>query len=180
MLSDGKVLEAMRTGKIKIKPFERKHLGPNSYDLAIHDIVKHHKIANSQFSLAGQAREYYTWALPNSLRPGQTWTCATSEVVGCKENTLGILSLRSNASRTGLIFQFSHLLDTGFEGVLSFSVHNPTPETFIIPKGWRPLQIMFMHTCGKVSVPYDKRTTSKNTKQKSINEVNYKHERNNE
>ena len=174
MLGSKEIKKLIAEGEIAISPFKEENLGPNSYDLTISGAVK--ILANEQmpFGLSQDTFAYTKKFLPCVLKGFETLVFSTEEIVGCKSCTLGLLSARSNLSRTGLVFQFSSLLDTGFKGVLSGAIINPTPQCFTIPAGLRPLQIMFDYAEGGCERLYGERKSSKNTAQLSHRDVAFK------
>lgn len=175
MLTDNEILAQMQKGEILIKPFERKNLGPNSYDIRIGSRVRSLKYNFKTIDLT--KLDQYTFMdqdLPYALDPEDIIIFSSKEVLGCGKKTIGLLSPRSNLSRSGLVFQFSHLLDTGFCGVVSGMVYNPTRATIIIPKGLRVMQIMFDFNYGGLATQYKERQSSKNTNQFSIEDIKYK------
>lgn len=174
MLSDGKILEYIEAGEIIITPFISNNLGPNSYDLRIGSTVKKLDDCRKVKDLSKHSHDYTLMGLPLILIPGETILFCTQEVIGVKQRTLGLLGTRSNLARSGLQFQFSPLIDTGFKGIVSGAIHNPTKMTYKIPKNLRVLQVMFQEVNGDIVQTYNKRKWSKNLEQFDINSIEYK------
>ena len=175
MLTDMEILRCMERGEIVIEPFKEKNLGSNSYDLRIAGRVRSFKFNNGGIDLSKQHQyNYLDTNLPYTITPGETILFITQERVGCMRETIGLLSPRSNLARSGLIFQFSNLLDTGFNGVLSGTIHNPTNACITIPENLRIMQIMFDYNTGELKTPYNERKWSKNVGQANIEDAKYK------
>ena len=173
MLSDTEILKYLKEGEIVIEPFDRNSLGPNSYDLHLDDVAKV-PVSSSAVDITKGNIEYDIVKLPYCIPPGGAIIAQTKEIVGCRRKTVGILSERSNLARLPLIFSYSKLLDTGFIGKLSCAIINPNPFPVVIHPNYRFLQIMFFHVEGEVMIPYDKRKSSKNLSQFSINDIVFK------
>lgn len=175
MLTDREILANMIHGEISIKPFRRKNLGPNSYDITIGERVRSLKFNCETIDLTKTDQyNFLDSPLPYELEPGETIIFVSDERIGCKNETTGTLSPRSSLSRTGLIFQFSSLLDTGFYGILSGAIYNATHSTIIIPENLRVMQIMFDYNTGSLAKKYNERKWSKNTNQFDFESVKYK------
>ena len=175
MLTDARILKYMVIGEIIIKPFNKNNLGANSYDITIGDRVRSLKFNSVTIDLKKDWQYILQDVnLPYTIMPNETIIFTSKETIGCKNDTIGLLSPRSNLSRTGLIFQFSHLLDTGFTGILSGTIHNPTRAAFIIPENLRVMQIMFDHNDGAIAKKYNERELSKNTNQVVFESVKYR------
>lgn len=176
MLTDGEIIKEIKCNEIVITPFKRLNLGANSYDLRIGDRIRSLRYCNHEIDLAKKNQyNFLDSDLPYALMPGELIIFISKEVVGCRNETIGLLSPRSNLSRSGLIFQFSTLLDTGFKGVVSGTIYNPMRNSFIIPKNLRVMQIMFDYIRNdKLLKNYNERKWSKNTSQFSIEDVKYK------
>ncbi len=177
MLTDAEILKNMKSGEITISPFKRLNLGANSYDLRIGDRIRSLKYNNAKITIdltAENQYNFYDIDLPYMLLPKELIIFTSKEVVGCRCETLGLLSPRSNLSRSGLIFQFSQLLDTGFKGIVSGVIYNPMDASFWIPKNLRVMQIMFTRVPGEFFKRYNERKWSKNTNQFKIEDIKYK------
>lgn len=174
MLSDTEIIKHISSGEITVRPFNRANLGANSYDLTIAPKVKFLQYSDSPVDLSKPCTDYVEWKLPQIICPKDVMVFTTKETVGCDTRMLGILSPRSNLARSGLIFQFSALVDSGFDGVLSGMAINATSRRIRVPKNLRVMQIMFMRVDGSVWQPYKKRYSSKNIKQTDIGQVHYK------
>ena len=175
MLTDSEILTNLKTGEIVIEPFKKKNLGSNSYDIRIANRIRSLKFTVNDIDLTKADQYiYFDTNLPYSIQPNETIIFTSKERVGCWGNTIGLLSPRSNLTRTGLIFQFSHLLDTGFNGILSGTIHNPTVAVITIPENLRIMHIMFAYNDGVLKTPYNERKWSKNIKQDNIEDVVYR------
>jgi len=175
MMTDKEIIKNIEDGEIIITPFYGKNLGSNSYDITIGNRIRSLKFNCGNIDLAKQDQyNYLDTNLPYAISPGETIVFSSKETFGCKSKTLGIIAARSNLSRTGLIFQSSSLLDTGFIGVLSGAIHNTTQSSIIIPENLRVMQIMFVYNAGSLIKKYNDRNWSKNVNQFNIEDIVYK------
>ena len=175
MLTDSAIMQAMESGEIVISPFNRKNLGANSYDITIAPEVRRiNKMNSCIVSLKHEYSNYSDFKLPFTILPREMLLFASKERLGCLRRTCGIISPRSNLSRSGLIFQFSHLLDTGFNGIISGSILNAAPHAITIPENLRIAQIMFHNIEGELLEAYNERKWSKNIGQTGIENIFYR------
>lgn len=171
MLNDKQILYAMngsnsRRHSISIDPFNRENLGPNSYDLTLSgkaaflgdtiydsflDVTK--KVPPSYESDSEQGMIF--------LKRGKVVFLMSQEIVTVRKPYVGIVSPRSGFSHLPLMISYSHLVDTGYSGVIGISVQNLAPYTLALHKGQRFMQIMF-HSCrGDFDRTYTERKSSK-------------------
>jgi len=131
MLSDVEILQRLKFGALKIEPFDRKRLGPVSYDITTEAI----RCDEGVYDLV--SKEKFT--LPRDLA--------------------GIIGLRSRSSVLGLFASFSPLVDPGFSGKLIFLVFNPNRSKIGFRSLTNILQVMFLKV-NKVDVAYNERKSS--------------------
>src|SRR2546430_2517039 len=112
-LSDNGIIGAIKTGQFHIVPRNPK-LNPAGIDL------------RADRSLV--------------LRPGQQKLVATIERVELSENFLGILHIRSSLAREGIVASLA-LVDPGFRGQLTVSLHNAGDRLVSLRKGERFIQL---------------------------------------
>src|SRR5436190_1354639 len=106
-LSDTEITSAIKPGQIKIRPRIAK-LNPAGVDLRIDRDLE--------------------------LNPGQQRLAATLERVELSENFLGILHIRSSLAREGIIASLA-LVDPGFQGQLTVSLHNAGDRPVRLTRG---------------------------------------------
>ena len=115
-LSDNEIIGAIKTGQFHIVPRNPK-LNPAGIDL------------RADRSLV--------------LRPGQQKLVATIERVELSENFLGILHIRSSLAREGIVASLA-LVDPGFRGQLTVSLHNAGDRLVSLRKGERFVQLSLL------------------------------------
>ena len=115
-LSDSEITGAIKTGQFHIVPRNPK-LNPAGIDL------------RADRSLV--------------LRPGQQRLVATIERVELSERFLGILHIRSSLAREGIVASLA-LVDPGFRGQLTVSLHNAGDRLVSLRKGERFIQLSLL------------------------------------
>ena len=115
-LSDTEITSAIKTGQIKIRPRIAK-LNPAGVDLRIDRDLE--------------------------LNPGQQRLAATLERIELSENFLGILHIRSSLAREGIIPSLA-LVDPGFQGQLTVSLHNAGDRPVRLTRGERFIQLSML------------------------------------
>src|SRR6266705_4623021 len=115
-LSDNEISGAIKTGQFRITPRNPK-LNPAGIDL------------RADQSLV--------------LRPGQRALVATIERVELSEKFLGILHIRSSLAREGIVASLA-LVDPGFRGQLTVSLHNAGDRFVSLRKGERFIQLSLL------------------------------------
>ncbi len=128
-LSDTEITSAIKTGQIKIRPRIAK-LNPAGVDLRIDRELE--------------------------LNPGQQRLAATLERVELSENFLGILHIRSSLAREGIIASLA-LVDPGFQGQLTVSLHNAGDRPVRLTRGERFIQLSML----RLSTPATQTYTGK-------------------
>ena len=123
MLSDEEILEHLKRGEIKIKPFETSCLNPAGYDLRSSSEVV--------------------------IEPKQYELTATLETVELGLKTMASLHIRSSLAREGIIGSFA-VVDPGFRGQLTLNLHNVEEKKITIREGEPIVQIVF-HKLGSVA-----------------------------
>lgn len=162
ILSDKKILEEMRRGAIVIKPFRKKYLGSNSYDVhlgewlamydeEILDCQKHNKV------------HYFT--IPKEgliLVPSKLYLGVTQEYTETHAH-VPFLEGKSSIGRLGIdIHATAGKGDIGFcnTWTLEVSVRQPVRVYAGMPIG----QLIYFEVSGEVAVPYSKKKGAKYNK----------------
>lgn len=147
MLSDKQIIEAMEQGNIIIEPFDKRHLGTNSYDCRLgeyyfkgDDTMKVARLDDESI------REY--WGRPKraisgeiAVEPGTTILAHTIEVIGGINGYLVNMHARSTTVRSGLsVCRCGGAGDTGYVSRWCMEISNHTRSTIVIPVGFRICQ----------------------------------------
>ena len=117
------ILEHLRSGEVKLEPFERSGLNPAGYDLRISKKVV--------------------------LKPKQYELVATLETVELGLGVTAYMHIRSSLAREGVIGSFA-VVDPGFRGQLTLNLHNVSEKEITLGKGERIVQIVF-HELGSTA-----------------------------
>lgn len=113
-IADTTIRELVRSGEVKIDPFDDSNLQPAGYDLrAAQEIV---------------------------MESGEQRLLATGETVELSSSVLGVLHLKSSFAREGLFASLA-LVDPGFRGQLTVSLFNAGKDTLKIESGEPFLQL---------------------------------------
>jgi dCTP deaminase len=115
-LSDDEISRAIKTGQLHITPGNPK-LNPAGIDLRLDRSLR--------------------------LRPGQHALVATIERVELSEKFLGMLHIRSSLAREGIAASLA-LVDPGFRGQLTVSLHNAGDRLVSLRKGERFIQLSLL------------------------------------
>src|SRR6266571_593648 len=115
-LSDTEITSAIKTGQMKFRPRLAK-LHPAGVDLRIDRDLE--------------------------LNPGHQRLAATIERVELSENFLGILHIRSSLAREGIVASLA-LVDPGFQGQLTVSLHNAGDRPVRLTRGERFIQLSLL------------------------------------
>jgi dCTP deaminase len=159
ILSDTQILAEMRRGTVVIRPFNRKYLGSNSYDVhlgrwfatyrdEILDARRHNKVASFRIPKEGMI-----------LVPSKLYLGVTEEYTETHRH-VPFLEGKSSIGRLGIdIHATAGKGDIGFcnTWTLEISVRQPVRIYAGMPIG----QLIYFEVSGDVEVPYDKRTTAK-------------------
>jgi dCTP deaminase len=123
VLSDVEILEHLKSGEVKLEPFERSCLNPAGYDLRCSETVV--------------------------LKPRQYELVATLETVELGLSVAAFLHIRSSLAREGVIGSFA-VVDPGFRGQLTLNLCNVSEKEVTLREGERIVQIVF-HSLGSVA-----------------------------
>lgn len=161
VLVDRDVESCIKSGSIVITPYDRKHLGTNSYDVHLADMLKVYTDPDEPLD-AREPRE--TMELPigehgRVLYPEELYLASTIEYTESHDH-LPILNGKSSLGRLGLsIHVTAGTGDVGFKGYW-------TMELFVI----RPLrvypgmaigQLLWFTASDRPEVPYHSKSTAK-------------------
>jgi dCTP deaminase len=124
VLSDAEILEHLRTGEIRLEPYDLSAcLNPAGYDLRCSKTV--------------------------ILKPKRYELVATLETVELGLNVTAYLHIRSSLAREGVIGSFA-VVDPGFRGQLTLNLHNVSEKEVTLREGERIVQIVF-HKLGSAA-----------------------------
>ncbi len=176
VLSDWEIVQALLDGKIIITPLlnAKKQIGASSVDVRLGTefklirIVKqtHFDLSVTVEEIREQVREY-TEVIhvepmnPFILHPNEFALASTLEYIILPNDIAGRLEGRSTWGRVGLqVHSTAGLVDPGFQGTLTFELHNMGKLPLPLYPGVRIAQISF-HRCQPVSESYIEKSGAK-------------------
>lgn len=166
ILSDAKILEAIKKGTIVITPFDIKNMGGNSYDVHISshlaqynegmiDAKKHNKIRHFEIPKEGYV-----------LQPGQLYLGSTLEYTETHKH-VPFLEGKSSTGRLGIdIHATAGKGDVGFCGFWTLELSCTIPVR--IYAGMPVGQLIYYKVEGKVKSSYDKKASAKYSHQQNL------------
>lgn len=179
VLSDWEIVQALLNGEITVTPLmnAKKQIGSSSIDVRLGTEFKLIQIVKqTHFDLSlepGQIREQvreYTEVIhvepmqPFVLHPDEFALGSTLEYIILPNNITGRLEGRSTWGRVGLqIHSTAGLIDPGFEGTLTFELHNMGKLPLPLYPGVRIAQISF-YRCESVTETYVNKNGAKYAK----------------
>ncbi|MEM5832104.1 MAG: dCTP deaminase [Candidatus Aenigmatarchaeota archaeon] len=184
LLSDKKIKEYVKEGKIMITPFEESQLGPSSYDLRlgfkfrvfrnIGDAYIDPKSFNDELISKEESEDsiiyHYKYTdlfqlkSENSvfvIHPYEFVLASIYEYIKLSDNIAAQIQGRSSFARLGLIIHTSAgWIDPGYSGYLTLEMFNVNKKPIVLRPLMKISQISFFEV-NSVEVPYYKRKTSK-------------------
>lgn len=144
ILSDKDVVNAIRSGQLKIRGFKEENLTPNGYDLTIDEVlVNPTKVRVSE----GKAL----------VPPLTSFVVSTKEFVEFGAELTGQLWIRSSWARKGIIASFGKI-DAGFKGTLTLAGFNSSPNDVEISVGDTFAQMVLEEVSSEAEQTYEKRS----------------------
>lgn len=168
MITGHKIISAVESGDILIRPFRKEQAGPNSYDVllgyVIHRVLPNVPGDNSGDPWLVNDEGYIDTALPSVtepiesfnynarlaylLEPGELYLGHTMEEI-CSYVYVPNIHGRSTAARHGLqVHLTAGFGDLGWQGQYVLEMVNMTPYPMIVYPGTRVAQISFEEVTG--------------------------------
>lgn len=164
MLSDRDILDELRLGGIKIDPFDREQLGPNSYDVRLGEWIYRANLL-SELPIQTYPATRKIWVknailVEDSLflDAGETVLAHTEETVGTFGRIFATMAAKSTAGRSGIVVcKCAGFGDVGFHSRWTMELTNVGQRAIYIPVGARIAQLAFDRTESPPIVPYQGR-----------------------
>jgi dCTP deaminase len=159
ILTDKQILAEMKKGTIVIKPFNRKFLGSNSYDV---HLGKWLAMYNEEILDAKKHNHVHYFKIPKEgliLVPSKLYLGVTKEYTETHRH-VPFLEGKSSIGRLGIdIHATAGKGDIGFcnRWTLEISVRQPCRIYAGMPIG----QMIYFEVSGEVEVPYNKKSSAK-------------------
>ena len=155
ILTKQEIIKELNSGRIKIKPFDSKNLGPASYDLTLGDKFRIFKTKNGLHHIRNDAKyEEITKVITVKdhyfLKPGETIHGITKERITLPENIAGWLQGRSRFARFGLMVHITaSFVQPGVNNRQVLELNNASNSTLAIHPNTKIAQIIFERCEGK-------------------------------
>jgi dCTP deaminase len=163
ILTDKRILEEIKKGNIVIDPFDRKHLGSNSYDVHLADTLAIYK---DDILDARKHNEITIFKMHDHdgflLLPGRLYLAVTKEYTET-HTFVPFLEGKSSIGRLGIdIHSTAGKGDIGYcnTWTLEISVKQPVKIYPGMPIG----QLIYFEVSGEVLVPYNRKGSAKYNK----------------
>ncbi len=162
ILSDKKILTEIKKHNIVIKPFDRKYLGSNSYDVHLGEWLAMYK---DEILDAKRHNKVHLFKIPKEgliLVPSKLYLGVTMEYTETHKH-IPFLEGKSSIGRLGIdIHATAGKGDVGFcnTWTLEISVRQPVRIYAGMPIG----QLIYFEISGEVEVPYNRKKSAKYNK----------------
>ena len=154
MLSGTQIVKEIKNGMIKIDPFNKNHISPNSYDLTLGQWVIRFKNRNDRYNWApiylDKADVDYVFEKPVqhashiSIDPKERILAHTKEIAGAYGKFVPMIASRSSLVRWGLdVCVSAGFGDVGYVNKWTLEIFNFSNNKIYIPIGARICQIYF-------------------------------------
>lgn len=161
ILTDLQILEEMEKGTIVVSPFDRRHLGSNSYDV---HLGKYLAVYQNDILDARQHNTVHHFTIPDDgliLLPHRLYLGVTEEYTETHAH-VPFLEGKSSIGRLGIdIHATAGKGDVGFSNTwtLEISVKQPVRVYHGMPIG----QLIYFEISGKIETPYRQKASAKYT-----------------
>ncbi|NPA76294.1 MAG: dCTP deaminase [Candidatus Diapherotrites archaeon] len=165
ILGRNAILELMKTGDIRIDPFDENALGPASYDIALSSKFRIFDrygefidIRDDSFDPARYGDLVDTEGGPIEIQPGQLVLGMSAERITLSDRVMGWISGRSRFARIGLLVHVSsNLIQPGVSNHQILEIVNLSPRPMRLWPGVRIAQVVFEEVKGAAEGPVDRR-----------------------
>lgn len=159
ILTDQQILSALERGRICIEPFDRKHLGSNSYDVHLGEALA---VYTQEVLDAKKPNPVRRFDIPQEgyvLQPAKLYLGVTREYTESHDH-VPFLEGKSSVGRLGIdIHATAGKGDVGFQNhwTLEISVKQPVRIYAGMPIG----QLIYFRVDGEVLTPYNRKSSAK-------------------
>ena len=159
ILTDQQILSAIERGRICIEPFDRKHLGSNSYDVHLGEALAVYTEEVLDAKKQNSVRHFTISQEGYVLQPGTLYLGVTCEYTESHDH-VPFLEGKSSVGRLGIdIHATAGKGDVGFQNhwTLEISVKQPVRVYAGMPIG----QLIYFRVDGEVLTPYNCKSSAK-------------------
>ncbi len=153
ILSKREILEEIKKGNVKIKPFKLNSIGSCSIELRLGHYFR--KFKKGKKIKIGERIDENSYSTPfkvetgktAEMKPGEILLGITLEKIKLSNSICGILEGYSAFARAGLlVYVSSNLVKSGVDNVQVLELVNLSPNTLVLTPGSRICQIYFTRT----------------------------------
>jgi dCTP deaminase len=159
MLADREILEALKTGRLRIDPFPHGRVQPASVDVLLGDeFAMFHRHEHSAIDPRGEPERMLTVKVGAGeafyLQPGAFVLGHTVETIELADDLAGQLVGKSTLGRLGLLPETAGFIDPGFRGQLTLELLNVNDIPIKLWPGMEIAQIC-LEPCSSAAInPY--------------------------
>ncbi|MFX1369775.1 MAG: dCTP deaminase, partial [Promethearchaeota archaeon] len=170
MLSDVDIQKKLKSGDIRIEPFNPDSLGPCSVDLRLDSIFRVYNPGTpvdirEQKNLDKDTRLVNTEGNPFLILPGQFVLAQTIEKISLSSEYAALLEGKSSVARLGIIVHAAGLVNPGTgskkPGKLTLEIYCENLSPVLLYPGMQIVQIMFVPLSSPAERAYDSRPSSR-------------------
>jgi dCTP deaminase len=139
----------LRTGRLKVEPFDDELLQPASIDMRLGEQFLVPEPSAGSLTRFGESIPYQEIRTGSYMLPGNSFVLArTREVVQLPDDLTAFVEGRSSIGRLGLFIQNAGWVDPGFRGSITLELYNGLPHPIELRAGWRVCQLVFVRMEG--------------------------------
>jgi len=165
ILVDWQLLDRIARGSIKIEPYDKKLVQPNSLDIRLGNHFVWYETSNevidpyNQDSVTSHVKEVHADTF--ILKPGQFVLAETLECIELPDNIVATIEGKSSIARLGVtLHQTGGWIDAGFRGSITLEMANVNSRPVKVYAGMPIGQLVF-YTTERAENPYYKKSDAK-------------------
>lgn len=175
ILTDQDIVKAIKTGRLKVKPYDPTAIQPGSLELRLGNEFRVFRFARKPIIDTKNRRpiEELTDLIKVKddegfyLLPGELVLASTKESLELSSDLVGWLEGRSSYARLGImVHATSGFMHPGSRGKQTLEISNMTNLPVIIYPNSRICQVVFEETISPAKIPYSKKKGAKYVDQK--------------
>jgi dCTP deaminase len=174
IMSDTEILEAMKAGELKIEPFEKENLGPDSIDIRLgKEVLIAKNVGRTLDPLKKDEADYFEKVEIGSknnnsfmLSHHQFVLANTLEKISLSDGIAAQIEGRSSIGRFGIVIHMTAgIVHAGFgskkPSTLTLEVYSVNPNPVLLHPGMKIAQLSFFRLGKRATTGYDDRKGSK-------------------
>ena len=158
MLSNIDIKEILKSGDLKITPFNSRNLGPNTIDLTSSNEWWLYKKNIKNINIKKSWKDYMVKQKSEKiiLQPHQKCLISTKEKISLPPYLTGIISGRNKYLRLGLNISTTSFVQSSSSEKIIFQIDNTNSIPVTLYSGEKLIQIAFVLLTSKTTKPYIK------------------------